>query len=91
MARGRHERLADTAAGLGPDRDVLEIGVGRRQAPRRRDRLVIGRVDAAGSRVDLQGQFVGVGALQFADAAILEDDPRQVIVVREFLEDVLRR
>jgi len=41
-----HEDLADAAAFLGADRDVLQVRVRRRQPSGRRDRLLVGRVDA---------------------------------------------
>ena len=41
------ERLADPAALLGADRDVLQVGVGGGQPPGRRDGLDVGRVDPA--------------------------------------------
>ena len=47
VARAHHERLADRAALLGADRDVLQVRVGARQAPGRGDELVERRVDAA--------------------------------------------
>ena len=34
--------------------------------------------------VDLQRQFVRVGALQFADAAVIDDDSGQLVIVCEF-------
>src|SRR5699024_12692974 len=39
-------RSADAAPLLGADRDVLQVGIGARQAARGGDRLVVGRVDA---------------------------------------------
>ena len=63
------ERVADTAAGLGADRDVLQVRVGRRQSAGGGDGLVERGVDAAvgGSRLqqsidgDLQSGDVAMG------------------------------
>jgi hypothetical protein len=41
----RHERTPDLASELGPDRDVLQVGIGRGQPPGRRARLVERRVE----------------------------------------------
>ena len=82
LAIGWHECLPDFAAFRCPDRDVLQVRVCRGQPPRGGNGLVIGRMDSAGRRSNLFGQFVGVCALQLADTAVLEDDPGKVVVVR---------
>ena len=64
------------------DRDVLQVGVGRRQPAGRRHRLVIRGVHAAGARVDLLRQLVGVGRAQLGQAAVVEDQPRQLVAPR---------
>jgi hypothetical protein len=46
VALPHHERLADAAPRLGADRDVLQVGVGRREPAGGRDQLVEGGVDA---------------------------------------------
>ena len=46
-ARADHEPLADPAALLGADRDVLQVGVGRGEPPGGRDQLVERGVDPA--------------------------------------------
>ena len=48
-------------------------------------------MDPACRRRDLLRQFIRVGALELADAAILEDDARQIVITGEFLEYVLGR
>ena len=48
-------------------------------------------MNATGGFRNLQRQLVGVGALQLTDAPVLKDDTGQVVVVREFLEDVFCR
>ena len=52
---------------------------------------MVRRVYASRGIRNLQRQLVGIGALQFADAAVIEDDSRQVIVVRKFDEHVFGR
>src|SRR6185437_15540822 len=47
-----NEAATDVAAQFGPDGDVLQIRIARRQASRRGDRLVEGRVDAVRLGVD---------------------------------------
>ena len=49
---------------LGPDRDVLQVGIGAGEAAGGRRRLVEGGVDAAGRGIDQIGQRVEVGVLQ---------------------------
>ena len=69
VAVADHEPVADLAAGLGADRDVLQVRLGGRQPAGRRDRLVERGVDAAvgGHRVqqpvdgDLEPGGVAVG------------------------------
>src|SRR3546814_2660372 len=65
LPRRRDEGLADAAAVLAADRDVLQVGIARRQAPGRRARLVVAGVHAAGVGIDHLRQLVGVGAAQF--------------------------
>ena len=80
------EGAADLAAEVGADRDVLQIGVAARQSSGGGDRLVEGRVHAAGLRVHQLRQRVDVGALQLLQAAPVEDESRQVVCGRQFLE-----
>ena len=54
VARAHHETLADPATCLGPDGDVLEVGVGAGQAPGRSDDLVVRRVDPTVGRDGLE-------------------------------------
>ena len=63
------EAGAHGAADLGPDRDVLQVGVGAGEPPGRRRRLVEGRVDAARLGVDQLRQRVEVGVLQLGQLA----------------------
>ncbi len=50
VAIRRHECLANLAALGRADRDVLQVRIGRRQAPGGGNRLVIGGMDAPGGR-----------------------------------------
>ena len=78
VALWRDKGLANAAAFGGADRDVLQVRIRGRQATRCRHRLMIGGMDASGTRVDLLRQAVGVGAFEFADAAVLHDHLRQL-------------
>jgi hypothetical protein len=72
----RDERAADLAPDVGPDRDVLQVGVGRRQPARRRDGLVEARVDPPRLLVDLLLERDEVGAHELGELAVLEDELR---------------
>ena len=73
------------------DRDVLQVRVAGREPSRHRDRLVIRGVHAAGLRVDLLGQLLGVGGAELRESPVFQDDARQLVFLREFLEHFLRR
>jgi hypothetical protein len=66
LALRRHEGLADAPSFRRADRDVLQVRVARRQPPRHRNRLVIGRMHAPRLRVDLLGQLLRVVERSFA-------------------------
>ena len=85
----RDERLADAPAFLGADRDVLQVRIGRRQPPGRRDRLVVAGVHAAGARIDDLRQLLGVGRAQLRQAAVIEDQARQLVLVGDRLQRLL--
>ena len=74
-----HEGLADLAALLGADRDVLQVGVVGGQAAGRGGGQAVAGVDAAGVGVDLLDQRVGVGAGQLLQLAPVEDHARQLV------------
>jgi hypothetical protein len=71
--------------------NILQVWIGRRQTPCCRDGLVIRSVNSARALVDLQWQLVGVGALEFADAAVIDNDGRQLVIVGQLGKDVLCR
>ena len=70
-------------------RDVLQVGIGRREPAGHRRRLPERRVHAAGVRVHHLRQLVGVRGLELRQRAMLEQDFRQRIVGGELLQHVL--
>ncbi len=67
----RDERLADLAAFLGADRDILQVGVARAQPAGRRDALVERGVDPAVLGMHELGQRVEVRALELGELTML--------------------
>ena len=63
---------ADFAAELGLDGDVLQVGIGGRQAAGGRAGLVETGVETAGGGIDQGGQRVDVGAFEFGELAVFE-------------------
>ena len=81
----------DLAALGRADRDVLQIGLGRRQAAGRGGGQRIGRVDPSGLGVDITRQRVGIGRFQLGELAPVDDLARQFVSLRrEFLQDLGR-
>ena len=82
-----HEGAPDLAAFLGADRDVLQVGLGRRQpAGGGRGERVAG-VHAVGLRIDVARQRIGVGRVELGDLPPVEDLPRQrVALLGQLLE-----
>ncbi|CAM3254884.1 hypothetical protein SPAN111604_13365 [Sphingomonas antarctica] len=72
IARLGDERLADAAAILGADRDVLQIGVVRRQPPGLRPDQRITGVHPPRLGIDLLLQRVGIGRLELGQFAPVE-------------------
>src|SRR6185437_2773439 len=70
------EGVADLAADLGADRDVLQVRVVRRQPPSLRSGQAEAGVDPSGLGIDLLLKRVGVGALELAQLAPFEDEGR---------------
>ena len=75
----RDEGAADLAPFLGADRNVLQVRLGRRQAPGRGRGERVGRVDAAGRGIDEARQRVGVGRLELGDLPPFEHARRQLM------------
>ncbi len=91
MPGGRDEGLADAAPFRRADRDVLQVGILRRQPPGGGHRLVVAGVHAARLRIDLLGQLVRVGRLELREAAVFENQLRQPIRFSQLFEHVLGR
>ena len=89
MARRRDERLAHPPAFRSLDRNVLQVGIGARQAPRDRHRLRIVGVDAPGARIRHLRQLVGVGALELGQATVLQQLGRQRKILSQLLQHLL--
>ena len=71
-ALGRDEGGADAPALLGPDRYVLQIGIGRGEPPGRGRGERIGGVDAPRIWIDEGGERVCIGRAQFGELAPVE-------------------
>ena len=81
VARLGDEGLADAAALLGADRDVLQVRVDRGEPAGGGAGDLVGGVDAAGLGVDRVLQRVGVGRLQLREHPPVEDARRQVVAL----------
>ena len=86
-AVARHEHLADLAAELRADGDVLQVRVGGRQSARRRDHVLEGRVNAAVVR-DLLDEAVGVRALELGHGTEIEDGVDDRVLATELFQHV---
>ncbi len=88
VAGGSDECRADLAAQLRADRYVLQVRIGRRETPRRRDGLLPARMDALGLWVHEHRQGIDVGPLQLRQLADLENDLGQRVQLRQGLQGV---
>jgi hypothetical protein len=86
-ASRRHEAGADLAAGVGADRDVLEVGVDAREPPGRGRGLAEGRVQAPVARVDQLGQGVEVGRLELGQLPPRLDLGHDLVLAADGLEN----
>ena len=66
IGAARNKKVAHPLTAFAANRDVLHVGVGRREPPRGRNRLVEGSVDASGARTHQLGERIDVGALELA-------------------------
>ena len=82
--------MSDAAALGGANRDVLQIGIGRGQAPGCGYRLLEGRVDTGAIRIQLQRQFVGVGRFEFGQRPLLQNKLRQFVLFRQLRQHGFR-
>ena len=85
----RHKGLADLAATLRPDGDVLQVGLGAAQAARRRHGLHVLGVDAAGFRIDEFRQRPDIGGQELIQLPVLEHFPHNGMGVHQLLEHIL--
>ena len=84
-ARTGGKAPADLRAVLPPHRQVLQVGIGRRQAAGGGDRLVEGGADAPVG-VDGLGQAVGIGALQLAHLAPCQNGGDDIVLFLELFQ-----
>ena len=84
-AFGGDEAVADLAAELGADGDVLQVRVGARQAPRRGDGLVERGVQPPAARVDARRQRLEVGVDELGELAPLLDERHDGVLVAQRL------
>jgi hypothetical protein len=85
------ESLTHLAPFLSPDRNVLQIRVRRCQTPGHRGSLSERRVHPAVSLEHHLRELIGVGALQFAESAVLKNRLRKRISERKFGKHILTR
>ena len=78
MARFGNERVADAAAFLGADRDVLQVRIGRGQPPGRGDRHGEAGMHPPGLGIDVGDQRVGIGRFQLLQLPPFQDAVRQL-------------
>ena len=76
---GRDEGLADAAALLGPDRDVLQVRLCRGQPARLRPGDRIAGMDPPRLGIHIGGQRVGIGRFQLADLAPVQHPRGQIV------------
>ena len=77
------ERLADLAAVLGANRDVLQVRVARTQAAGRGHDLIERRVNSAVLGMNECGQGVEICPFEFRQAALLDHQARQGVKRRD--------
>ena len=75
MARLGHEGVADLAAELGADGDVLQVRVVGRQPPGLRSGQAEAGVDPPRLRIDHRLQGIGVGRPELGQLTPVEDQP----------------
>src|SRR6476620_5271984 len=86
-----HERAADLASELCPDRDVLKVWIAAAQAAGCGDGLIEARVDATGLGIDQLRQRIDVGALQLLKRAPFETEPWKNVPERQLPQYLDRR
>ena len=87
----RDEGLANPSPLGGPHGNVLQIGVRRRQPPGGCHGLMVGGVDPARARIDLQRQLVGIGGLEFGHPPVFQNQLRHLVALAgQILKDPFR-
>ena len=81
----RRKRRLDGTAQLGARRDVLQVGIRRGQATRRRDGLVVRGVHAAVPLAQ-RAQRIQIGRLNLGHLAIFENQTHDLVVASKLLE-----
>src|SRR5262249_6992244 len=82
------ERAADFPSELGPNGNVLEVGIAAAQSASRRHGLVETRVHTASFGVDELWQGVDVGSFELLQRAPFENQSWQVVRQRQLLKDL---
>ena len=88
LARLCDKCLADAPPFFGPDRDVLQVRIGRGQPPGRRPRDGIGRMHTARVGVDVILQRVSIGRFQLGHLSPVQHPRGQVMFCREVLKHI---
>ena len=90
-ARGRHKGLTDFAALRGPHRNILQIGVRTCEAPGDGRCLTECRVNPAVGGICHQRELIRVGALEFRETPVVQNEFGQRIIKRQFSENFFVR
>ena len=88
-ARLRHENGPETAAQLRPHRDVLQVRIRRRDAPRRGHHLIELPMDAA-IRLNIVQKPLRIGRVQLRKRTVIQDIRHDLVVLGELLKHIRR-
>ena len=91
VARFRNKRFPNLASVFPAHRNILQVRVARRQAPRRRNRLIKRRVQVSRLRIHEFGQGFHIRAQQLLESAMRQYLPDNFMLVREAHEHFFRR
>jgi len=80
VSPGRNKGLANTPALLGPDGNILQVGVGGREAASCGYCLVIGGMHPPGSGIYHLRKLIGVGRFQFTQGSIFQQQFWQGVI-----------
>ena len=84
-----NESAPDQASQIGPDRDVLQIGIRARQPSSGRARLVERSMDSSGLRMNQRGKSIHISGFKFGNLPVFENQFGNLIGLRKFFEDRL--